>query len=313
MSPKKTFDIDTAAIHAGELTDSHGAHIGPIYQTSTFSFPNMQAVDEVVNGEKPGYVYGRSANPTRGALATKIATLEGHDLIQESQRDPAELVAAEVFSSGMAAISVALLGCAQAGQHIITQDVLYGSTDHLVNELLPQYGITSSIVKDLTADRLEAELAAHPNTSVVYVETPANPTMSLIDMAAVTEPCSCPRRTCNCRQHLCLANTPPTADAWGRRRCALNHEIHRGTWQYYRRCGCMPRHRAPNGSHWPADQIFRRGPKPIRLLVNKSRAENFAIAHASTLCERDGGSTFLRGASGNLGRPLSRAGELSAT
>lgn len=89
-----------------------------------------------------------------------------------------------MFSSGMAAISASLLGLAKAGDHVIAQRVLYGSADYLITEMVPEYAITTSRVPGLEPDALEAELRAHPNTGVVYLETPANPTMRVIDIAA---------------------------------------------------------------------------------------------------------------------------------
>jgi methionine-gamma-lyase len=177
----------TAAIHAGEIHDAQGAHIAPIYQTSTFTLANMAAVEAHASGDANSYIYTRGGHPNRTALAAKLAALEGYQLIQEARAagNDGPVVAAEIFSSGMAAISAALLGLAQAGDHVIAQDVLYGSADHLIAELMPQYGISTSRVKGLDPDALAQELAAHPNTTVVYTETPANPTMMLVDIAAV--------------------------------------------------------------------------------------------------------------------------------
>ena len=174
--------FSTAAIHAGEIHDAQGAHVTPIYQTSTFTFADMAAVEAYASGEANSYIYTRGGNPGRTALAEKLAALEGFNLLQQGQA-----VTAEIFSSGMAAISAALLGVAQAGDHVIAQSVLYGSTDHLVAELMPQYGIGTSRVPGLAAEALIRELEAHPNTTAVYLETPANPTMSLVDIAATAE------------------------------------------------------------------------------------------------------------------------------
>ena len=174
--------FSTAAIHAGEIHDAQGAHVTPIYQTSTFTFTDMAAVEAYASGEANSYIYSRGGNPGRTALAEKLAALEVFNLIQQG-----EAVTAEIFSSGMAAISAALLGVAQAGDHVIAQSVLYGSTDHLVAELLPQYGIGTSRVPGLAAEALIRELEAQPNTTAVYLETPANPTMSLVDITAAAE------------------------------------------------------------------------------------------------------------------------------
>ena len=91
-------------------------------------------------------------------------------------------VEAEIFSSGMGAVTAAIMGLAGAGDHLVAQSVLYGTTNHLVTQILPKYQITSSRVPLLDADGLEQELGANPNTKIVYLETPANPTMSVIDI-----------------------------------------------------------------------------------------------------------------------------------
>ena len=180
--------LATTAIHAGEFPNAQGAHIDPIYQSSTFTFPNMAAVEAYAAGETEGYIYGRGAHPNRKALATKLAALEGHELIQEALAEGNEgpVVGAEIFSSGMAAISASLLGVARAGDHIITQGSLYGSADHLISEILPQYGISVSRVDDMDPERLARELEAEPKTTAVYLESPANPTMMLVDIEAVS-------------------------------------------------------------------------------------------------------------------------------
>lgn len=174
--------IETEAVHGGELHDPSGSHIPPIHQTSTFIFDNLKQVADWATGETDGYIYSRGGNPTRKALANKIATLEGFGL------DTARVTpGAEIFGSGMAAISAALMGVAKSGDHVIAQQVLYGSADYLISDVLPEYGITSSRVPLLAPDALEAELEAYPNTKVVYLETPANPTMSLIDIRTTSD------------------------------------------------------------------------------------------------------------------------------
>lgn len=169
-------DLATTAIHAGEIHDPSGAHIAPVFQTSTFTFRDMAAVTAWAEGDADGYIYTRAGNPSRAALATKLAALEGFGLESE--------VTAEIFASGMAAITAALMGTAKAGHHIVTQQVLYGSADHLISEVLPEFGVTNTRVPALERDALIAALERHPNTTVVYLETPANPTMKVIDIAA---------------------------------------------------------------------------------------------------------------------------------
>ncbi len=189
MTKSSYRQFTTEAIHAGDIHDTQGAHIDPIYQTSTFTFADMATVEAHASGETNSYIYARGGHPNRTALAAKLATLEGYQLIQEARATghAGPVVAAEIFGSGMAAISATLLGLAQAGDHVIAQDVLYGSSDHLITELLPQYGISTSRVKGSNPETLAQELAAHPNTTVIYLETPANPTMTLVDITAIAD------------------------------------------------------------------------------------------------------------------------------
>jgi methionine-gamma-lyase len=182
MTTSQLRSMATEAIHAGEIHDPSGAHIAPIYQSSTYTFDGMSAVEEWGDGANDAYIYARGGNPARTALASKLAALEAYGLENGSDG-----VAAEIFGSGMAAISAALMGLATAGDHIIAQKVLYGSADHLISEVLPEYGVTNTRIPGLALDILEAELVAHPSTTVVYLETPANPTMTLVDIAACAE------------------------------------------------------------------------------------------------------------------------------
>ena len=174
--------IATEAIHAGEIHDASRAHIAPIYQTSTYTFDGMRGVEEWAAGESDGFIYARGGNPARRGLARKLAALESIGMGTDG-----ETVTAEIFSSGMAAITAALMALAKAGDHIVTQQVLYGSADHLISDVLPEYGITNSRIPGLDPAPLEQELAQNSNTTVVYLETPANPTMTIIDIAATAE------------------------------------------------------------------------------------------------------------------------------
>lgn len=181
--------LDTQAIHVGEGCHALGSHINPIYQTSTFVFESSDQAERIASGEEAGYLYTRRANPTCDVLAQKLAALEGYELIQQARArgDDDFEVTARIFGSGMGAVSAALLAAVRAGDHVIAQDVLYSSTEHLLAEIVPEYGVSISWVSALDMDELARELEAHPNTKVVYIETPANPTMRIVDIAAVSE------------------------------------------------------------------------------------------------------------------------------
>ena len=174
MEDEGQLGIPSEAVHAGEMHDPSGAHIDPIHMTSTYVFEDSEAIRAWGAGEVDARVYSRVGHPNREALSKKLAALEGYGM--------EEPVAAEIFSSGMGAVTAAIMGLAGAGDHLVAQSVLYGTTNHLVTQILPKYQITSSRVPLLNAEGLEKELGANPNTKIVYLETPANPTMSVIDI-----------------------------------------------------------------------------------------------------------------------------------
>ena len=164
--------FDTQAIHAGYRRDSdYGALATPIYQTSTFTFPSADYAMKVFSGEIPGYDYPRAGHPTVRVFEEKIAQLEGGE-------------DAVATSSGMGAISSALLGLFQMGDHIVCGSTVYGCTDVVMREILPSLGITATFVD--TGDLAAVEAAIQPNTKAIYFETPANPTMQVTDIAAVS-------------------------------------------------------------------------------------------------------------------------------
>lgn len=164
----KDMKFNTKAIHAGqEPCPATGAHVTPIYQTSTFVFKDVDQGARRFAGEEPGYIYTRLGNPTETELEEKMAALEGSE-------------AALATASGMAAISTALVTLLKKGDHIVAGDTLYGCTHSFVNDILPQYGVKVTLVDTSNLDNIEN--AMKPNTKVVYVETPANPTLKLVDL-----------------------------------------------------------------------------------------------------------------------------------
>lgn len=154
----------TRAIHAGQAPDpTTGAVIVPIYQTSTY-------VQEEV-GVHQGYEYSRTGNPTRAALETCLASLEGASW-------------ARAFASGMAT-TASLLYMLSAGDHVVAKDDLYGGTHRLFDKVLRRQGIAFSFVD--MSDPDEVSKAMRPETRMVWIETPTNPLLKLVDVAAVAE------------------------------------------------------------------------------------------------------------------------------
>ena len=156
--------FSTRAIHVGQEPDpATGATIVPIYQTSTYT--------QIGVGEHRGYDYSRSVNPTRTALERQLASLE-------------EAAFCSAFASGMAA-TTAVVNLLSAGDHVVVGDDLYGGTYRLFSKVFARYGLSFTYV-DMTD--LEATRAAlQPNTKLVWVETPTNPLLRLIDLAALAQ------------------------------------------------------------------------------------------------------------------------------
>ncbi|MGI6365311.1 MAG: trans-sulfuration enzyme family protein [Bacillota bacterium] len=163
--------FQTLSIHAGgEEQNPKRALNYPIFMTSTFTFDSLDHADATFAFETSDYVYSRGNNPTLRVLEERMAVLEGG-------------AAAVAFASGMAAISSVLLSLLKPGDEIIAHRILYGSAWNFVKNILPQYGIQARLV-DLTDPRALAG-AINERTRVVYFETPVNPSLQIIDIAAV--------------------------------------------------------------------------------------------------------------------------------
>ena len=165
----------TKCVHAAEKPDPvFGAHTTPIFQTSTFIFENTKQGAARFAGEEAGYVYARIPpnTPTHAVLAEKFAVLEGGE-------------AGQTFSSGMAAITAVVLSILKQGDSLISTDVVYGCTYSLFSEILPGLGIDVSFVD--TSEPENVKKAFKPETKMVFLETPANPTMTICDIKKIAE------------------------------------------------------------------------------------------------------------------------------
>lgn len=163
----------TKAIHGGHKKDEqYGSLATPIYQTSTFIFDSAEQGGKRFALEENGYIYTRLGNPTSSELEEKIALLEGGE-------------AAVAAASGMGAISSALWTALKAGDHIVASDTLYGCTFALLNHGITRFGIDVTFVDISSLE--EVKKAIRPNTKVVYLETPANPTLKVTDIEAVSK------------------------------------------------------------------------------------------------------------------------------
>ncbi|MFC2423036.1 MAG: methionine gamma-lyase [Fusobacterium polymorphum] len=171
METKKC-GLGTTAIHAGTLKNLYGTLAMPIYQTSTFIFDSAEQGGRRFALEEAGYIYTRLGNPTTTVLENKIAALE-------------EGEAAVATSSGMGAISSTLWTVLNAGDHVVTDKTLYGCTFALMCHGLTRFGIDVTFVDTSNLD--EVKNAIKENTRVVYLETPANPNLKIVDLEALSK------------------------------------------------------------------------------------------------------------------------------
>ena len=168
----KKYGLGTTAIHAGTLKNLYGTLAMPIYQTSTFIFDSAEQGGRRFALEEAGYIYTRLGNPTTTVLENKIAALE-------------EGEAAVTTSSGMGAISSTLWTVLKAGDHVVTDKTLYGCTFALMCHGLTRFGIEVTFVDTSNLD--EVKNAMKENTRVVYLETPANPNLKIVDLEALSK------------------------------------------------------------------------------------------------------------------------------
>jgi len=174
MTDSKTAPVrglSTRCIHSGEKMDAEGAIHVPLYNHSTFGFASTEALLDVVEGRREGNLYTRyGLNPTIRTVERKLADLEGG-------------AAALVFASGMAAEAATFMAHCKAGDHIVCIGDVYGGTFELLGDNLPDLGIETTFILGSEAHKLDEVM--RPNTRIVFFETPTNPSMEVIDIAAV--------------------------------------------------------------------------------------------------------------------------------
>lgn len=165
--------IDSQAIHAGRIDDEQfGSLATPLYQTSTFIFDNAQQGSDRFSGDKEGYIYTRLGNPTTRQFELRVAALEGME-------------DAAATATGMGAVSAALLANLSAGDHLISSKAVYGCSYALMAHQLTRFGIEVSFV-DMN-NQQEIINAIKPNTKVMFLETPINPNLVVLDIAMIAD------------------------------------------------------------------------------------------------------------------------------
>ena len=172
MKSIRDYSFDTKCVHAGTKEDQYGSVVTPIYQVSTFKFKSAAHGARLFSGEEDGYIYTRMRNPTIEALEDSIAILEGG-------------AKALACSSGMAASHTLIAALLNAGDHVICSESVYGPTFTLIQNVMSRFGIESTFVD--TSDSDNVKNALKPNTKLVFVETPGNPTLVISDLQVIAD------------------------------------------------------------------------------------------------------------------------------
>jgi len=176
-SPRKNRDFQTLRpatqlVHGGSARSQFEETSEALFLTQGYLYDTMEQAEARFKGDTPGFIYSRFANPTVSMFEKRMALLEGAE-------------AARATASGMAAVTAAMMGQVRAGDHVVAAKALFGSCLYVVEELLPRFGVTSTLVdgKDLSAWRA----AMRPNTKTAFIESPTNPTLEVVDIAGVAE------------------------------------------------------------------------------------------------------------------------------
>ncbi len=168
----KDLGFNSKLIHAGDYSDEFGSPVTPIYQTSTFSFKSAQHGADLFAGKEKGYIYTRIGNPTINVLENKIAELEnGYRGIG--------------LASGMAAVSTVYMTLLEQGDHMISTGAVYGPSRGVMETHFSKFGVEYTYID--TSDLVLLENSIKPNTKLLYLETPANPTIQLTDIKKATQ------------------------------------------------------------------------------------------------------------------------------
>jgi len=170
MSASKSYRPETRLVHAGTLRSQFGETSEALFLTQAYVYPSAEECEARFSGKIPGYVYSRYSNPTISMFEQRMASLEGAE-------------AARATATGMAAVTTALMGLVRAGDHVVAAKALFGSCRWVIEEWLPRFGVGSTLVDGTDLDAWKK--AVQKNTKAFFLESPTNPTLEVIDIAAV--------------------------------------------------------------------------------------------------------------------------------
>ena len=176
-NPRKTRDPKTLRpasrlVHGASIRSQFDETSEALFLTQGYLYDSMEVAEKRFKGDEPGFIYSRFSNPTVAMFEQRMALLEGAE-------------AARATASGMAAVTAALMGQVKAGDHVVAAKALFGSCLYVVEELLPRFGVASTLVEGTNLDAWAA--AMRPNTKTCFLESPTNPTLEVVDLIGVSK------------------------------------------------------------------------------------------------------------------------------
>ncbi|MCP3415425.1 O-succinylhomoserine sulfhydrylase [Bradyrhizobium brasilense] len=175
MSESETtarFRPETRLVHGGTLRSQFGETSEGLFLTQGYVYDTAEQCEARFKGQDPGFIYSRYSNPTIAMFERRMIELEGAE-------------AARSTATGMAAVTTAILAPLKAGDHVVASKALFGSCLYVVQDLLPRYGIETTLVDGLNLDQWQRAL--RPNTKTFFLESPTNPTLDVLDIGAIAE------------------------------------------------------------------------------------------------------------------------------
>jgi O-succinylhomoserine sulfhydrylase len=171
-SPTAHYRPETRLVHSGTIRSEFGETSEAMFLTQGYVYDSAEQCEARFKGEDPGYIYSRYSNPTIAMFERRMIELEGAE-------------AGRSTATGMAAVTTAVLAPLKAGDHVVAAKAMFGSCRYVIEDLLPRYGIASTLVDGLDLDQWRK--AMRPNTKTFFLESPTNPTLDVLDIGAIAE------------------------------------------------------------------------------------------------------------------------------
>jgi O-succinylhomoserine sulfhydrylase len=171
-SPTAHYRPETRLVHSGTIRSEFGETSEALFLTQGYVYETAEQCEARFKGEDPGYIYSRYSNPTIAMFERRMIELEGAE-------------AGRSTATGMAAVTTAILAPLKAGDHVVAAKAMFGSCRYVVEDLLPRYGIASTLVDGLDLDQWQR--AVRPNTRSFFLESPTNPTLDVLDISAIAD------------------------------------------------------------------------------------------------------------------------------